>query len=402
MIQIRLGPVILPPFIRTAMPATPSIRILIPLLLLLLPRMAAAQRWVSVDVGSGHTCALDSRGRAFCWGINHYGELGARTPETCAPAHHGGERACYPSASREPVAVGGEMRFRAVSAGGNVSCGLDARGRAWCWGREIGTRSGGCANGEVCSFDPLPFAPGTAFRWLRVGEDGVCGITRAGAGHCWRPARGTTEWSMTPVAPGERLAWVDQYGDWMDRGEQLICAAAVDGRAFCQGNNRFAQLGTGDTVPRVDAARVASAARFVRVHPSESSACGLTAAGAMECWGAAERRPSWPGGAPSDPAFFACVMSAWCSGPRAVAPGVRFTALTYVHDRYCGVDAAGQVHCWEMDGVPARAAEGARFTALEGGETHACGLTADGAIWCWGQDVADDRTRLVRVADPPR
>jgi hypothetical protein len=285
-----------------------------------------------------------------------------------------------------------------------VSCGLDERGGAWCWGKNVGNAREGCASGEVCSFHPQPFAPEMRFRSLRVGEDGVCGITPAGAGHCWRPERGQREWSMTAVAPGERLAWVHQYGNWLDPDHQAICAAAVDGRAFCHGSNRLAQLGAGDTVPRAGAAQVASAARYVRVHPEESSACGLTAEGGAECWGAAERRPSWPGGAPSKPSFFACGMSTWCSGPRAVAPAVRFTALTFVRDRFCGVDAAGQAHCWDWDGIPARVAPGVRFTTLEGGETHACGLTREGVIWCWGQDVSTsmDLTEVVRAPDPPR
>ncbi|HEU4884395.1 MAG TPA: hypothetical protein VFT45_19215 [Longimicrobium sp.] len=385
------------------MPTSRSVRTLIPLLLLVMPRPAAAQRWVSVDVGTGHTCALDSRGRAFCWGTNHHGELGARTPDSCAPSHHGHGNTCWASPSRQPIAVGGGTRFRSVSAGGNASCGLDTEGRAWCWGKNVGSAREGCGSGEVCSFDPQPFAPEMRFSSLRVGEDGVCGITTAGAGHCWRPVRGQREWAMTDVAPGQRLAWMHQYADWMDTGQQSICAVTVDGSAFCQGPNRFAQLGTGDTVPRVGAARVASAARFVRVHPEASSACGLTAEGAAECWGAAERRPSWPGGAPSNPSFFACTMGAWCSGPRAVAPGVRFVDITWVRDRFCGVDAAGQAHCWEDDGVPVRVAEGVRFTALEGGETHACGLAREGAIWCWGQDVntRTDLAEVVRAPDPP-
>jgi hypothetical protein len=155
-------------------------------------------------------------------------------------------------------------------------------------------------------------------------------------------------------------------------------------------------------MPRTGAAQVVSAAHFVRVLPWESIGCGVTAEGAVECWGAAERRPSWPGGAPSDPAFFACGMSAWCSGPRTGAPGLRFTALTFVRDRFCGVDATGQVHCWGWDGVPDRVADSVRFTTLEGGETHACGLARDGAIWCWGQDVAEDQTQVVRAPEPPR
>lgn len=384
------------------MSTTRLIRILIPLFLLMVDD-ARAQRWTLVDVGSGHTCALDSRGRAFCWGINHHGELGARTPETCAPGHHGEGRRCYASPSREPVAVAGGTRFRTLSAGGNVSCGLDGRGRAWCWGKEVGSARGGCASGNVCAFDPLPFAPEMAFRFLRVGEDGVCGITRAGSGHCWRPPwPGPGEWTRTDVAPGERLAWVDHYGDWMDRAHHVICAVTADGRAFCQGTNRFGQLGAGDTLPHPGAVRVASAAPLARVHPWASHACALTADGGTECWGAAERRPSYPGGAPSRPELFACQYSAWCSGPRPVAPGLRFVSLTFVRDRFCGVHASEEVYCWDIDGVPARVAEGARFAALEGGETHACGLSRDGAIWCWGQDIDPDITRVVRAPAPPR
>lgn len=383
------------------MSSSRSIRILIPLLLLLVAHPAAAQRWVSVDVGLTHTCALDSRGRAFCWGSNKQGELGVRTPQECGYGRHGEGEFCFPSGSREPVAVGGGMRFRAISAGTNVSCGLDGRGRAWCWGGGVGAVREGCEGDFVCTFHPRPFAPEMRFRSLRAGEDGVCGITRAGAGHCWRRARDAGEWPMTPVAPGERLVWVDQHSDWLYPEIQIICAATVDGRAFCHGDNRMAQLGAGDTVRRTGAARVASAARFVRVQAWRSSGCGLTATGAAECWGEAES-PPYRSGAPSDPSWFACGPSTWCSGPRPVAPGLRFAALAYDYDRFCGVDAAGQVQCWGMDGVPSPMAEGVRFTTLEGGRTHTCGVAHDGAIWCWERTTSARPIEVVRAPDPPR
>jgi hypothetical protein len=385
------------------MSASISIRILIPLLLLLVPRAAEGQQWVSVDVGTSHTCALDSRGMTFCWGINLHGELGTRTPDTCAPSHHGHGTTCHPSPSETPVAVGGAVRFRSITVGGNVSCGLDGEGRAWCWGQNVGNDELECAGVEACGFDPVPFAPETAFRFLRVGEDAICGITREGEGHCWRPVRGQPgRWAMTDVAPGETLAWVDHYGDWMARDEHVVCAVTVEGRALCQGLNTFAQLGAGDTVPRVGAVGVASAARFARVHPWEGWTCGVTVDGAAECWGAAEARPYWPGGAPSDSSFFACRLSAWCSGPRNVAPGVRFSALAVVGSRFCGLQPTGEVRCWGVGRAPARVAEGVHFTTLEGGETHACGLTGEGAAWCWRNEPGAPGVQLVRAPDPPR
>ncbi len=377
--------------------------VLTALLLVLDAPAASAQGWAAVDAGSQHTCALDAGGRTFCWGINHYGELGAATPETCGHAHHPGQNACYPSPSSEPVEVGGGMRFRAISAGGERSCGLDDVGRAWCWGRGIGTAKAGCAGGIVCSVQPVRWMPDLVFRSLRLGEDAVCGITTEGAGHCWRPVRladGT--WTPAAVAAGERLAWVDHYGDWMSRDEAVICAVAEDGRAFCQGMNEFGQLGAGDTVPREGPVRVASAERFAQVRPWSAWSCGLAADGAAHCWGAAEGRPSWPDGAPSNPAFFACRTSAWCSAPRPVATGLRFTALTFVYDRACGLTPAGEVHCWGIDGAPSRIGEGVRFTAIDGSETHACGLTDTREIWCWGNNIGGNLTRLVRAPDPPR
>jgi hypothetical protein len=381
--------------------ATP---ILIALLLLSgLPGAARAQRWTAVDVGTGHSCALDAAGRAWCWGINHDGQLGAPTPRTCGASHHGERSRCWASESARPVPVSGGMPFRALSAGGNVSCALDADGRAWCWGKGVGAAAEGCASGGVCSFRPVPFAPQTAFAALRVGEDAVCGVTTGGAGHCWRPVRGGRgQWAMTAVAPGERLAWVDQYADWMDSDDQIICAVAADGRGLCQGMNDYAQLGAGDTVTYAQAVHVASQARFVRVHPWSGSTCGLTAEGGVACWGVARPRPSWPDGTPPEPYMFACGYSGWCSGPRTLSPEMRFTALAIVRDRFCALDASGRVHCWGRDDVPVRVAEGVRFTTLEGAETHACGLTREGAVWCWKQDSGARPGPPVRAPDPPR
>ncbi|HEU0013716.1 MAG TPA: hypothetical protein VFQ45_08530 [Longimicrobium sp.] len=372
------------------------------LLLVLGARGGQAQAWAAVDVGQDHVCALDSGGRAFCWGGNHHGELGMRTRMTCGPSHHGGRPACWASRKAVPVPVSGGMRFRALSSGGTRSCGLDDRGRAWCWGGGIGTTAAGCAGGTACSFVPVPFAPETEFRALRVGEDAVCGITTDGAGRCWRPAWPRGGWVMTEVAPGERLAWIDHHGDWMDRDHYVACGVTGDGRALCQGENAFAQLGAGDTLPHAGAVRVAGTAAFAQVRPGALWTCGLARDGRAFCWGAAEARPSWPGGAPSRPGYFACRTSAWCSAPRPVAEGLRFSTITPVRHRFCGLARDGRVHCWGQDGAAVPVADGLRFVALEGGETRACGVAREGQIWCWRAEGWTDVVRPVRAPPPPR
>jgi hypothetical protein len=32
-------------------------------------------KFASINGGTGHTCALTSRGKAYCWGANSYGQL---------------------------------------------------------------------------------------------------------------------------------------------------------------------------------------------------------------------------------------------------------------------------------------------------------------------------------------
>ncbi|HEX5726244.1 MAG TPA: hypothetical protein VFX98_12305 [Longimicrobiaceae bacterium] len=380
------------------------VRLAFILLALCCARTATAQGWTAVDVGAGHTCALDAEGRAFCWGNNHRGELGARTPETCGHAHHPGQNPCYPSPSRTPLAVQGGLRFASVSAGVNRTCGLDAGGRAFCWGKDIGSRDSACAGGDVCSFAPLPWAAGTTFRQLRAAEDAICGVTSAGEGRCWRRVWNRPGlWVKEVIFPGERLAWLDRYADWMNTEDHVTCAATEDGRAFCQGPNDFAQLGAGDTVTHRGPVPVAGGGRYSQVRPWAMSACGLTVEGEARCWGAAEPRERWPEGSPSRPEFFDCGYSAWCSTPRPVAAGLRFRALTHTRDRFCGVTREGEARCWTWDGDARPVAPGLRFQALDASETHACGLTAGGEVWCWGQgvDEAGDVNRRVRAPAPP-
>lgn len=373
-------------------------------LAVLIPKPALAQRWVAIDVGFGHGCALDEQGRAFCWGINYTRELGAPTPETCGHAHHPGERRCHPSRSEVPLAVVGGRRFRSISAGGYRTCALDAEGRAFCWGKDIDAPRDGCAPGGACGFAPVPFAPGTVFRSIRLAEDAICGILQSGEGRCWRrPFNTVGVWREEAVFRGGRLAALDRYADWPDPDDHISCAVTEDGRALCQGSpNNLGQLGRGDTIADPAPKPVASRVRFADIRPHEGWTCGLTGVGQAYCWGIAAPRPSWPGGSPPEPEFFACTYSAWCSGPIPRAGGLRFTSLAWRTDSACGLTPGGEVHCWDWrwNSVPRRIAPGVRFRAIDGGPTILCGIARDGAIYC--VDHEDEAGKAVRVPSPAR
>src|SRR5438093_11395050 len=69
-----------------------------------------------------HTCAVTTVGASYCWGFNSAGQLGDGTTD----------RKSTPVLVIMPAGV----RFAAVSAGGDHTCGLTPSGAAYCWGRN--------------------------------------------------------------------------------------------------------------------------------------------------------------------------------------------------------------------------------------------------------------------------
>ena len=90
----------------------------------------------AVSTGDIHACALNTLGRAFCWGENHDGQLGDGTT----------------TVSTVPVAVDtrrprfGARNIASIAAGSRHTCALTTVGQAFCWGRntegQLGDGSG--------------------------------------------------------------------------------------------------------------------------------------------------------------------------------------------------------------------------------------------------------------------
>jgi hypothetical protein len=89
---------------------------------------------MQVDAGYQHTCAIDSAGKAFCWGNGDRGELGI-----------GAIGAGLSSWAFEPLPVIGGLTFTGVSAGTQSTCGTTSSGIS-CWGLPIPGNAGRSAN----------------------------------------------------------------------------------------------------------------------------------------------------------------------------------------------------------------------------------------------------------------
>ena len=85
--------------------------------------------------------------------------------------------------------------FRFLSSGGKHTCGITSAGAAHCWGEdlygELGdgtiTRLPSCsASGDFpCSTTPVAVSGGLTFTAVSVGAAHTCGVTTAGVTYCW-------------------------------------------------------------------------------------------------------------------------------------------------------------------------------------------------------------------------
>jgi alpha-tubulin suppressor-like RCC1 family protein len=95
-------------------------------------RIVTSEQFVQLALGVQHACALTADGRAFCWGLNDRGQLGATTTVICGDTTS--QSAVLAACSPTPIAVNTTLRFTALAAGFFHTCGLVAGGDVYCWG----------------------------------------------------------------------------------------------------------------------------------------------------------------------------------------------------------------------------------------------------------------------------
>lgn len=92
----------------------------------------ARVRFTRLAAGSGHTCALGSDSRTYCWGQGGSGELG----------YGGRANRAVPVAVRTPAGA----VFTQLTAGESHTCGLVGGLRVYCWGEGLAGRLGDGTN----------------------------------------------------------------------------------------------------------------------------------------------------------------------------------------------------------------------------------------------------------------
>jgi len=349
---------------------------------------------VTVAAGGLHSCMLNAEGRAYCWGWNDRGQLGAGGANSVAT----------------PLAVAGDVRFVAIAAGLSHSCAVARGGAAWCWGEnergQLGDRS------TMAHQAPMRVADARMLTTVDVGAAHSCALDSQGEALCWGSnSHGQlgTETMTTELSAPALVAGDHRYSS-LSLGWNFTCALD-GGRAYCWGENANGQLGDGSISDRRAPVPVAGGLTFRSISAGATHACGVTPRGEAYCWG------NNYGGQLGDGTRLSREV------PTAVKTSLRFIAIATGALHTCALTGDGEAFCWGRDnygqlgdgGSPQDSPEPVRvtgdhsFAAIRAFGSHTCATTPSGEAFCWGYNLDGqlgdgsrvNRARPVYVEPPP-
>jgi alpha-tubulin suppressor-like RCC1 family protein len=331
---------------------------------------------VGLSAGLRHTCAVDTRGAAQCWGANARGGLGNGTTTSSSGA----------------VAVTGlGTGVLMTTSGHEHSCALIAGGGIQCWGLNDRGQLGDGTNADSSLPRAVTGLAGPAVS-VSAGANHSCTVTATGGVQCWGynqsgqlGNRATTD-SSTPVTVGLAGQAVSVAG-----GDAHTCVLSVGGAVQCWGADNFGQIGNGViTVGPVLAPTTVTGlgSGVVAIASGSSHTCALTGGG-VRCWGANDFGQLGNGNTT------ASSVPVPVSG---LGSGVIAISSTAYHS--CALTYAGAVFCWGANDngelgnggltnsslpVPVTGLS-VGVVALAAGGAHTCALMSSGTALCWGHN----------------
>jgi alpha-tubulin suppressor-like RCC1 family protein len=252
----------------------------------------AGKRLTQITAADGYTCALDSTGAAYCWGLNAEGGLGDGSYADSS----------VPVAVDTSGVLAGQTLVQIEAAATGHTCVLDSAGAAFCWGDDTFGEDGDGTTTSTARNRPVAVSTGgvlagQALTQLGIGEYQACALTSAGAAFCWgldsngELGNGSTASSSVPVAvdtsgvlAGRKLAQIGAGAG------NYTCAVGATGAAYCWGANGDGQLGDASTagsgVPvAVDASGVLAGRDLTQITAGYFHTCAADSRGATYCWG---------------------------------------------------------------------------------------------------------------------
>jgi alpha-tubulin suppressor-like RCC1 family protein len=374
----------------------------------------------SLTLGEQHACGIAANGTGYCWGNNVLGSLGVTSP----------------SSSTTPIALSLGAQPSLIVAGGIHSCAILADGTMKCWGQNYeGALGNGTTSGKASP--PAPILEDKQFSTISSGRQKTCGLDATGKAYCWGEGWEIDNMGGVRAVPSPVPAALTFASISAENG-QHACAVRTNGEAWCWGATWEGQLGSGSSGSQ-SIQKVATSQSLSRVSTGNSHTCALSTANTVLCWGrgadgqigdganAQRLTPTVVTGftftSVTSGVDYSCALTAdgvaYCWGrngngqlgdgttqnrnrPTAVLTTLRFSAINAGREHTCGIAVApaGRVYCWgaSWDGrlgngvnsgnftTPSAVASTLTFSSVDAGASHTCAITTAGETYCWGSN----------------
>ncbi|MEA1938973.1 MAG: hypothetical protein U9N14_07780, partial [Pseudomonadota bacterium] len=250
---------------------------------------ASSGVWTLLAAGLHHSCAIDTKGRPWCWGRGSEGQVGA------------GRSSLYGGPEREPVAVHlpSNIKLTTIAVGDFHSCGADRKGALWCWGDNGAGQLGRTHKATLRASTPIKIdLPKEAEPVVAVAAGALhsCALDAKGNIHCFGyggqgelgSGRGgpkaSSATAVTVQKPDSRIRFVQ-----LAAGAYHNCALDAAHRLWCWGADRTGKLGAGKilstvTVPH-EVAQPQGVTGWSFVATGQDATCAIDSIGDVWCWG---------------------------------------------------------------------------------------------------------------------
>lgn len=199
----------------------------------------------------------------------------------------------------------------------------------------------------------------------------------------------------------------------LSAGGSHTCAILTDGSLWCWGANDYGQLGLGDKTNRSSPVRVGTATNWRSVAASENDfTCAVNDLNQVFCWGFNV----------SGQTGISSATASVTSPTQITALGTTVNSVSVGSTTACVVTTAGAIKCWGSNsygelGTAVTIGQSTHvptainnltgtFTTVVVGLFGVCAMKADRSIYCWGSDLwgqrGDDAAQTADNAAPTR
>ena len=337
--------------------------------------MPAGVKFTKIAVGHRHACALAANGKIYCWGDNADGQRG-----------DGAVNIAWAKPTDPVTMPAGVSRFTDVVSRDNVNCALGDDSKAYCWGRGANWRQVEGANTNSRS-QPygITMPAGITFSAIGGTYTSMCALGSDRNVYCWGTSVNKQFGSNAAANGGPLLSFTGPVAK-LRSGTGMICAIKDNNETWCWGDDGYTSGGISPTKLTMPA----GVSYFKDIAMGSGHQCAIADTGTVYCKG---KNPNGELGNGTNNE----------SNGTWVQPDFRGFGITDISQiagydgnylvigtiKPCGLlcwgkDTVGQSSGNAPDGNPTHTISG-NFTAVDVGTTITCALNTSGARQCWGQ-----------------